>query len=135
YSTAIKVFDERGRFITLVGGEGTGPGEFGGIATVHHGAGDTLHILDSSNSRGSVISPSYEFNRSYPLEIRPEKDGAIRLADGRFVLASPVRSAALEGQVLHLLDTTGRRVRSFGANADPGLSAASTVRLGRVHTN
>lgn len=105
----IDVFDAGGTFVTTIGREGAGPGEFLSIGVVEHAEGDTIHVFDSGSLRRSVLSPSYEFVRSNPLDIQPINQ-AVMLADQSVVLASSVA-----GQPLHLLDRSGEHIRSFGS--------------------
>jgi hypothetical protein len=114
YATEIKVFGTDGRLITTIGRAGDGPGEFRGIATVHHTEADTLHVFDESSRRYTVFSPAYEYVRSSPLEIAPYTQ-VVLLGHDRIVFASPVRTPDRAGLPLHLLSPSGRVIRSFGS--------------------
>ncbi len=116
YATEIKVFDAEGRFLNTIGRSGGGPGEFRGVATVHSTAGDTVHVFDETNLRHTVFSPNYGFVRSNPLQIAPNTQ-VVLLGSDRVVFASRVRTPAMAGLPLHLLNDAGRVLRSFGAES------------------
>src|SRR5688572_9128209 len=45
YSPRVKVFSAEGRYLTTLGREGRGPGEFRGVSAIVVAAGDTVHLL------------------------------------------------------------------------------------------
>ena len=60
----LRVFDSTGAFVTRIGREGDGPGEFRGIGTLQQWAGDSLFVLDATARRLSVLAPDGRFVRS-----------------------------------------------------------------------
>ncbi len=114
YGASLKVFDQRGRYLSTIGRKGGGPGEFEEIAVVRITRGDSIHVLDNKLSRVSVFGPDLSFVRSAPLALRPQTQ-AVVLDDGRMVLALDARGRSQIGFPLHLLDISGRTVRSFGS--------------------
>lgn len=117
FGSNIKVFSPRGEYVTTIGREGSGPGEFRGLGTVQLAAGDSLHVVDLFNLRWSVYSPEHELVRS----VRPEIPVYMQLSvlpDGRGLFSAPMRRAGLERFPLHLLAADGSHLRSFGAAPD-----------------
>jgi hypothetical protein len=60
----LRVFDNSGNFVAEMGGEGQGPTEFGGLATVLTSTGDYVVVSDRSNSRLSFWSLDGEHLRN-----------------------------------------------------------------------
>jgi hypothetical protein len=109
----ILVFDSKGNYMQTLGMYGQGPGEYRRPVAMHI-TGDTLFILDPSNTRVTVISPSYELVRTERLELTGVWPGGyVRLPSKRAVVNAMIRTAELIGLPLHLVDS-GRIVKSFG---------------------
>lgn len=115
YRPWVKVFDARGRYVTTMGREGAGPGEFRGVGMVRIGRGDTIHVFDAELARHSVFAPDLRFVRAHPTELMPQVDGIV-LADGRVVIPQLVTTPERVGLPLHLI-RDGRVERSFGSES------------------
>jgi hypothetical protein len=115
YMPEVKVFDARGRYLRRLGREGRGPGEFRGVGAIRIGAGDSIHVFDANNLTRSLFSPSFAFVRSTRLEVPPEILRLAMLDGGSFVISAPIRTPSRVGFPLHLVNSTGRIVRSFGS--------------------
>ena len=102
YSTAadgwesrISVWSGDGAYLTSFGRAGEGPGEFmtGESLALFVGAGDSLHVLDSSD--WIVFSPEHEFVRQFPArqvgsaDALWENETFLLYYDGRIVASSP----------------------------------------------
>ncbi|MBW1936915.1 MAG: 6-bladed beta-propeller [Deltaproteobacteria bacterium] len=74
----IKKFDHRGEFLRIIGREGQGPGEFGGLYYATF-AKDRLVAWDSGNRRLCTFSPDGEFIHSIYV---PYEEGWIRKLRG-----------------------------------------------------
>lgn len=79
-SYELRYYDSDGIHLQSVGRRGEGPGEFGGLASLIRGGGDTLIAADGELQRLSYFSPDGEFIRSYAVR---EPEG--RFADGSYV--------------------------------------------------
>lgn len=79
-----------GRFIRSAGGEGGGPGEFGGLGSVARYGADSLMVHDWRHRRVSVFDTSGTFGRSFLLELSAGTfpTGVEFLPDGRVVASS-----------------------------------------------
>lgn len=113
YASQILVFDKQGRFVRRIGRLGGGPGEFNGIGSLHVGPGDSLFVFDNQQSRLSTLTPDGEFVRSIPIPISPEVTNFVA-SDGRFIIGRSFGVPELGAHPLHLFDSEGRRLRSFG---------------------
>ena len=108
------VFDSRGRFVRRLARPGRGPGELADGVAVFVAPGDSVHVIDIETGRRSIFSPTGEFVRMVP-QPGIGRFGLI-LPDGNLVLNVGGLDAALIGAPLHLIDTAGRVIRSFGGN-------------------
>lgn len=109
----VDVFDSGGEYLRTFGRPGAGPGEFGTVSHMYFGANDTLHVFDNQNGRISVFSPEGELVRDGGLEGEVLK--LAHLAEGRFAISGRVLTRESLGYPLHLIDGSGRLIRSFGA--------------------
>ena len=64
----LRFFDPSGTFLTRVGGQGQGPGEFGQLESLHRFPGDSLLAMDWVQSRLSIFTPEGDFVRSALLQ-------------------------------------------------------------------
>lgn len=94
------------------GRQGRGPGEFQSIYPLEYAAG-RLFAFDGATRRLTVLTPELQVQRMIPLPGPPGK--AVVLAGDTVLLAGEINTAELIGLPLHLVDTAGRLVRSFGA--------------------
>src|SRR5690625_3315446 len=64
----LRYYDAGGGHLVTVGGAGSGPGEFRGLASIARLPGDSLLALDQGSSQLSVFGPDGEFVRSWFVE-------------------------------------------------------------------
>lgn len=127
----IFVYDARGRYLRSLGRRGGGPGEFEVITELAIARGDTVHVFDGKLRRRTVISPDGAFVRSSAS--RGTVSEAVVRVDGTIAvnLASP--DPELFGLPIHILDPSGRIVRSFGAaGATAGVGVDGIRHLARA---
>jgi hypothetical protein len=63
----VLVFDARGRFVTKLGRQGFGPGEFQQPWLVAVDSYDTLFVWDAGQARVSVFGPALQYVRSFGM--------------------------------------------------------------------
>ena len=110
------VFDARGRFLQRLGRRGDGPGEYREPQVIIVAPGDTLHILDRTTNRYTVLSPDYAVART--ANLLPDMWSAVRMPDGHLIVNARVRDAPRIGLPFHVVDPQGQYLRSFG-DANP----------------
>ena len=91
-SGEIRLYDPSGRFISLAGRPGEGPGEFGSLGMLFR-LGDSLVAYDYQLRRLSIFDDEGTFARSFTLEVPPGRSGLSprgALAD-RTLLVSTIR--------------------------------------------
>ncbi len=81
-SHEIRLFDETGRYLSSMGGEGEGPGEFTGMARLDVSAEDSLYVWDQQQQRLTVFDPEGGFARD--LKLQPPAEGTFPNYAGRF---------------------------------------------------
>ncbi|MEZ4425149.1 MAG: 6-bladed beta-propeller [Gemmatimonadota bacterium] len=82
------VFDAQGEFLTGVGRQGRGPGEFSDIIALGVGAADSVVLFDRGNLRMIVLDPTYRVAREEPLPFVPEKNALLGVAGGAMLVAT-----------------------------------------------
>jgi hypothetical protein len=103
------VFDAAGHFVSRLGREGSGPGEFRSVDALLRGPGDSLHIIDLQNGmRRSVFSPTGLFVRSVTMPVLTVLTES--LESGLFVQNGTGR---VPGQVGHPLHVFSRSEPTF----------------------
>lgn len=116
YGATGHVFDATGRFLTSIGGEGQGPGEFSQrVRALRVGAQDTLYVFDAGNMRVSIYDDDYGLVETRSLSVAPSLNGVVRLTSGRWVFNAHVATPERIGFPLHVLEDGGEIVESFGA--------------------
>lgn len=110
----VLLFDSTGRFLKTIGRSGAGPGEFRRAFPIRFGPGDTLSVFDLKNARKTVIGPHLNIVRmsSFPYRVI----ASVPVSNGDVVMYSPIEAPEAVGLPLHLVDETGKLLRSFGAN-------------------
>jgi len=112
----VNVFDSTGGYIASFGRQGGGPGEYTNrIQAVRVGPGDSIHVFDAGNMRHTILDEDFRVAEMKRLPARPSIDGAVRLANGQWVLNAHVPSPERIGWPLHVLNGDGEIERSFGA--------------------
>lgn len=108
--TAVAIYDSLGKFRTLLGKPGNGPGEFQRIRRIFVGDGDSLYVHDWGTGRLTVFGPDLRLVRStaFPYPV------AGVLPSGDFWVAEQVAQAELIGHPVHIIARSGDHQRSFG---------------------
>lgn len=108
------VVDSTGRLVKQLGRVGQGPGEFSGAGQVRVGPGDTLFI---ANNHGiNVFAPDLHFVRALRVEagyvgqFLPTREGFL-------VASSTMTGPTSTIQPFHLVDATGKTIRSIGLDS------------------
>jgi hypothetical protein len=109
----IIVYDSAGRFSSVIGRRGNGPGEYELVNAATVGPGDTLHVAHNS-SRISLFSPTGEFVRTVSTAIWRIQELLVP-GNGSHAIAGLFPSAAAAGLSLHLHDASGEYERSIGS--------------------
>ncbi len=107
----VLVFNEAGRRVGTAGRRGTGPGEFGQLTSLIRGRRGQLIAYDALLRRVSPIGDNLQIGPSHPM---PEKPTFVR-DDGSYVVARQIRTPEHAGFPIHVVDSSGGVVRSFGA--------------------
>ncbi|GEM_PF-3140176 len=109
------VFDNDGRFITRVGGDGQGPGEYKVPRTVYIDSSHRIYVVDSRARRINIYGPEGKFLDSFlitsshgPGDIVTDSHANVFMG-GVGIPASP----GARGDWLQKYDGQGRFVRSF----------------------
>jgi hypothetical protein len=107
-------FDSAGRFTRVMGRKGNGPGEFRMAQWTRFASGDTLVVLDMMQNRLTVLSPLGVHVTDVKLPSFT-LDFAV-LPNGRYVINSTIGTAAAIGNRLHIVNSLGTVMASFGDN-------------------
>lgn len=114
-STEIRVFSPAGEFITALGREGEGPGEFLRITAMGVGQGDSIFAFDRRNGRVTVFGPGLTLARTFPTPFPASFDNAF-VAQGWIVNAN-ISTPDRAGFPLHLISWDGALTASFGSRS------------------
>jgi len=110
----IKVFDEHGRFVRLVGRPGKGPMEWAFPWPVASDANGNVHVVDIGNMRETVIGP--DFRRVSEQTLPPMAiNDVVSVGPGDYFVNAWGTSPERIAEPLHLV-RDGKTVRSFGAH-------------------
>jgi len=112
-----QVYSSTGRFLRTLGREGSGPGEYRNAAIVFGDARDTVFVVDWGTSRLTVLGPSLQLVRSFPIPAST-LSGSI-LSDGSLVVNATVEDRATVGLPFHLFDRGGKRFTAKGDKTRP----------------
>ncbi len=126
-TSELRFYDAAGRFLSAVGREGGGPGEFGDLGSLMLLHGDSLLVWDWGHQRLSVFGPGGDFIRlftlqsladagAFPTYIAPLADGSLLVAAQRSVASREIKSGVSRDSALYgrwdlqgaLIDTIGR---------------------------
>ncbi len=115
--SSVVVFDRSGNYVRTIGRRGSGPGEYRAIGHIGVAPGDTLWLFDQGHGRVSIISPAWQFVRSWDLP-----GGILSSAPLGYDLiafSGRVTTSAALGQPVHIAArSTGKVVRSFGLDTE-----------------
>jgi hypothetical protein len=114
--TTAALFDERGRFLQLLGPSGQGPGEYTGASDIVVLGRDSVAVIDNYNRRVTVVDRNLKPRRyvSLPLNIR---DHILLQWPSSVVVHGSIPTPQAVGYPLHMLSLkarTGSLQRSFG---------------------
>ena len=115
-STSLQIFDDDGRFVRRIGGEGEGPGEFSRVIDAHVVDG-RLVALDYAQSAWSIFNLAGEFiqRRPYGHSTGP----FVPVGGSHVVVVNMDESPELAGLPLHLADIdSGVPTLHFGSGDD-----------------
>jgi hypothetical protein len=107
---AVKVFDQRGKFLATVGRPGEGPLEFNWARPRFVDKSGRVHVFDRNN-RVTIISPDFKYVGMY--QAPPGVLAALALRDDVYVANMVVRTPSGLGEPLHIVDG-GHVLKSFG---------------------
>jgi hypothetical protein len=114
-SARLVLFDSSGRFVTVIGRKGKGPGEFE-RPTMFVGTGDTAHVY--SSGRRTVFDPA----NHKVVRIVAWRNGTepVEVTSHRFVLTADAseRGSGL-GRGIEIRDDSSATVRTFGFREKP----------------
>ena len=113
-SNDIRVFDRNGSFKTVLGRAGEGPGEYRNIKALWVSPGDTLHVVDASSVRRTMISPDLQVIRTDRVPGPVQYYGFLGLSDGSSILTAIAPDSLGELRLLHRLSPSGELRYSFG---------------------
>ena len=105
--TRVLVYDSDGKLASVWGRQGDGPGEYRSIGQLLMLRGDSLGVLDESNSRLTVLNADGTVARTQLLPISPYPHRIVEIDDGTLVVAGGEHTAAASGYVMHLVHTDG----------------------------
>lgn len=110
-TTTLKVYGPSGEFLTQIGREGEGPGEFQHASWLHIDAEDVVHVVDRTTRRETLVDPSFQVVGERRLRL--PTPNLVRLRDGRYFAGGAVMTVDAIGLPLHIVDGQDV-VRSFG---------------------
>lgn len=133
---SIWVFDPRGAFVTRLGRDGDGPGEFREVSGVLPARGDSIIVFDWVHRRMTVFSPDLRFVRTAPTGVPGGLQSAV--VGDHLLINAMVRTPGRIGHPLHFLDYDGSILLSFGSQDGlyrPDLRDALELRQVTSHAN
>jgi hypothetical protein len=117
----IRVFSPTGQFVSSIGREGEGPGEFQDLGLLVLGPADSIWAFEVIGSI-SVLSPKMDYVRRFPFN-HYTHDG-VPFSDGQWLINADIPTADRIGFPLHIVSSDGDLGRSFGAEVpvrEPGV--------------
>ena len=110
----IAVFDPNGAFIRTIGREGAGPSEFRRIVDMAV-RGEFVHVFDARLRRETVLDRAFRTvaTKRMPGNVMQ----ALAFDQGLTILNADVRTRDLIAVPLHVVDSAGALVRSFGEDS------------------
>jgi hypothetical protein len=109
----LRFYNISGRFISIAGGKGSGPGEFQGLRWLGRLSADTLLAFDWRNRRLSIFDPVGDFVRSVTLDaLAPAPpshvhvglfgDGSLLIGAQRLFASGTIQSGVHDDTIFHL---------------------------------
>jgi hypothetical protein len=102
----IRVFDESGNFLRYIGQEGSGPGEFQDISTLHINKNDELIAADPNRGRISTFSLDGELLSTHRLPVA-DVNKITEAPDGGYLIVGYDG-----GKLVHLVDSNFKNVQA-----------------------
>jgi hypothetical protein len=125
----VKVFTSNGKFATLLGRKGDGPGESMWAATTAVGVGDSVFVTDRTLMTCNVFGPDLKFVRSFPVALSAIAVHS-QVVDGLLVVNAWHWMPPI-GFPLVAFDATGRLAKQIGPQ-ELHLDESQTERIERV---
>ncbi len=113
---AVVVFDSNGKYLTTIGRQGAGPGEFSVAGRLAMDPHDSLFVWDGQLARISVFGPALKFARSIPVSPAWLVTSIAFLPDGRLVLSAFGRGDSFP---IRTLGRNGERGAALGPRLNP----------------
>jgi hypothetical protein len=126
----VKVFGPDGKFVMLLGGIGSGPGESLWPATVAVGVGDSVFVTDRELKRCNVFGPDLKFVRAFPIAVSTIAVHSDVVGD-LLVLNAQGRDNADVGFPIVAFDALGGLAKRIGPE-EPQMDQSQTWRIERV---
>lgn len=108
----VRVFSSQGRYETVFGQSGQGPGEFSGIGAIKFRDAGEIWIYDQMGARVSVFNTHHEFVRSIPFQLGTGFNALLR-HDGTTILSLMRRPRDSNVSMLHIVSPSGALLTSF----------------------
>ncbi len=127
-SGQIKKFDRNGNYLTTIGQKGAGPGEFSGSLLGSFDSSAHLWVYDYGTQRLSKFTSTGVYQQSIPLTfINPP---ASFVMDDKNLFYFSMYDPTLE-KVVHIFDSSGKLISSFGEPAKLEISNRFIARTSR----
>jgi hypothetical protein len=119
-SSNIKVYNQEGKIINIIGRGGHGPGEFVANAGIAFDKNDNLYVVDTGTRRISVFDSTDTFKYSFKIEdkfgiFRPD---FINIVNGNIILnvvdVNKIYNDITSSFILGLFTKKGKPVQQFG---------------------
>jgi hypothetical protein len=110
----VKFYSQDGAWIRTLGRQGAGPGEFGQAWSIQVTEEDGLRIFDAGLGRIAGFGPDLKPTGTTP--VRVSATSLAFLPSGQAIVGARLHGPSQVGLPLHLLDSLGSVVRSFGAD-------------------
>ncbi|MFC1554330.1 NHL repeat-containing protein [candidate division KSB1 bacterium] len=108
---AVRKYDSKGYFLTDMGKEGEGPGEFKSSIRMDSDPNGNIFVTDLGNNRMQIFTPDGKHKGAYNLA--QFFHFFCVLSDGK-VVGSSNRDVSTEAKLLRLLDEKGDLIKKFG---------------------
>lgn len=125
-----RIFDASGRFIRLIGQNGSGPNEYRPLGMLLQLDRDSLAVLDFNNARISILAPDLRMVRTVPSDLSP--GDVLGLTGNRFIATGLVRSPNSIGYAVHIVEIPAHSMkiqRSFGGSGEVSSPVSGGVEL------
>jgi hypothetical protein len=111
------VFAADGRFLSTVGRQGAGPGEFKTATHAFAVPGDSVVVIDQTNVRAQLVGPDLRLGRAVSFQWRPLYRPIIRRWPDSVIMTATVGTPEGAGWPLHVISLAGESglvLKSFG---------------------